>query len=106
MCFYCQRNAHGNPKPWWYLNYVCWTCCVQNGVKKPSVITRDNDKGGRICYKCHNLMTEVGFKFRTPKKNDIKQWKHLETTWENQYKTINGEKTYIGPIERVVKQSF
>lgn len=105
MCFYCERNAHGNPKPWWYLNYVCWTCRVQNGVKKPSEIPEKN-KGGRVCYKCHCIMTNVGFKFRTPKKNDIKQWKHLETTWENQIKHINGEEKYVGPKEKIVKQCF
>ena len=106
MCFYCDRNVKGQPEGWWWFNYVCWTCRVQNGVKKPSGINAENDKGGRICYRCHNLMTEVGFKFRTPKKNDVKQWKRLEQTWENQYKYINGEKKYVGPKERVVQQSF
>lgn len=106
MCFYCQRNVHGNPKPWWWRNYVCWTCHVQNGLKKPCETNVDINKRGRICYRCHNQMTDVGFKFRTPKKNDIKQWKYLEKTWENQYKYINGEKTYIGPKERIVGQSF
>lgn len=100
MCFYCDRNIRGNVEPWWYLNYVCWTCRIQNGVKS------SYDHGDRICYRCHNQMTDVGFKFKTPKKNDVKQWKHLEKKWEYQYKYINGEKKYIGPKEKVVKQMF
>lgn len=105
MCFYCDRDVKGNPQPWWYESYVCWTCHVQNGLKHCE-INIDVKKGGRICYRCRNQMTEVGFKFRTPKKNDIKQWKYLEKNWENQYKYINGEKKYIGPKERIVQQSF
>lgn len=51
-------------------------------------------------------MINVGFKFKTPKKNDTKKWQMLEKTWENQYKLINGEKNYVGPSNRVVCQSF
>lgn len=46
MCFYCDREVKGNPQNWWYENYVCWTCRVQNGLKKPGNITIENDKGG------------------------------------------------------------
>ncbi len=106
MCFYCDRQAKGNPQFWWYKNYVCWNCRVQNGVKKHTTVNEENDKGGRICYRCNNLMTDVGFKFRTPKKSDIKTWKNLEKTWENQYKKINGKEIYVGPKEKVIKQSF
>ena len=105
MCFYCDREVYGNPQTWWYVNYVCWTCRVQNGATH-SKIDKDKDKGGRICYRCHNQMTDVGFKFKTPKKNNIKQWKILEKTWENQCKTINGEKIYVGPKIKVVQQIF
>ncbi len=42
-------------------------------------------------------MTDVGFKFKTPKKKDIKQSKLLEKTWENQYQYINNKKIYTGP---------
>lgn len=103
MCFYCDRNVKGNPKFWWYLNYVCWTCRIQNGVKKD--VNYKIEKG-RICYKCNQPMINVGFKFKTPKKHDIKKWKQLENTWENQYKFINKEKCYVGPKDRIVQQSF
>lgn len=105
MCFYCNRNTKGNPQFWWYVNYVCWNCRVQNGVKKCQ-INRENDKGGRICYKCHIQMTNVGFKFKTPKKKDIKQWKLLEKTWENQYISINNQKIYTGPKPTIVIQKI
>ena len=106
MCFYCERNTKGNPQYWWYVNFVCWTCRVQNGVKKPCQINSENNKGGRICYKCNVHMTDVGFKFKTPKKKDIKQWKLLEKTWENQYITINKKKIYTGPQTKIVEQRF
>lgn len=106
MCFYCDREVRGNSQSWWWTNWVCWTCRVQNGVKKPCEVTESNDKGGRVCYRCHNLMTDVGFKFKTPKKSDKARWKLLELTWENQHKTIKGVKTYVGPKTRVVSQSF
>lgn len=135
MCFYCDREIKGNPQPWWYENYVCWKCCIQNGVKKDysflgtkkqirsnklknkylkimgNFKEEENKQNqpinkGRICYKCHNKMVDVGFKFKTPKKYDTKKWKHLEKTWENQYIYKNGIKTYIGPENRKVKQSF
>ncbi len=51
-------------------------------------------------------MTNVGFKFKTPKKTDIKQWTLLEKTWENQHITTNGIKTYVGPKKRTVTQMF
>jgi hypothetical protein len=105
MCFYCDRNARGNPKPWWYVNYVCWTCRVQNGLKI-SETNITNNKGGKYCYKCHNQMIDVGFKFKTPKKNDIKQWKILEKTWEYQYIITNNNRIYVGPHNKVVKQLF
>lgn len=62
--------------------------------------------GGRICHRCNKQMINVGFKFKTPKKNNIKQWKLLEKSWENQYLSINGVSTYVGPKKRIVKQSF
>lgn len=108
MCFYCDREVKGNAQAWWYQNYVCWSCRVQNGISNQSEekICKETDKGGRICYRCHKQMVNVGFKFKTPKKSDIKKWKQLEKTWENQHITINGVNTYIGPKNRVVKQSF
>ena len=109
MCFYCDRNVKGNPQPCWYLNYVCWTCRVQNGVKIDPVLLKTKKEiynNGRICYRCNNQMVNVGFKFRTPKKNNVKQWNHLKKTWENQYKYINGVETYVGPKIRKVKQTF
>jgi hypothetical protein len=51
-------------------------------------------------------MTDVGFKFKTPKKKDIKQWKLLEKTWENQYQLINNKKIYTGPQPKIVMQTF
>jgi hypothetical protein len=104
MCFYCDREAKGNPQPWWYVNYVCWNCHVQNGVKKDE--TNNKKKGGRICYRCHAPMVNVGFKFKTPKKNNSKQWEVLQKTWENQYVTIQDEQTYVGPLNKKVKQKF
>ena len=149
MCFYCDREVKGNPQPWWYKNYVCWTCRVQNGIKNNPMtleieknntkhrrsdfycvflkaIQRNNDcedetipenknknkikenvyETGRICYRCNNPMVDVGFKFRTPKKNDVKQWKHLQETWEVQQQYINGVSTYVGPKVRTWKQNF
>jgi hypothetical protein len=107
MCFYCEREVKGNPQFWWYLNYVCWNCRVQNGVTKNPVKNSDINTNGRICYRCHQQMTEVGFKFRTPKKNNIKEWSRLQKTWENQYKyDENGNKIYVGPKSRIVKQQF
>ncbi len=139
MCFYCDREVKGNPQSWWYENYVCWNCRVQNGVKndsfllgtkkqicnsnlthkyfrtirkKPKINDNENNnlpkrvETGRICYNCNNQMIDVGFKFKTPKKTNIKQWKHLEATWENQHKYINGVKTYVGPKNRVHQQNF
>ncbi len=104
MCFYCDRNINGNEQRWWWLNYVCWNCRVQNGILK-----QDFEKTidtGRICYRCNKPMTNVGFKFKTPKKNDVKKWKSLENTWENQSKYIDGKIIYTGPKKRIVKQSF
>jgi len=106
MCFYCDRQVKGNPQFWWYCNYVCWTCKIQCGVKHQIDFLQENNKGGRICYKCNKQMTDVGFKFKTPKKNNIKQWTTLEKTWENQYKCIDGIKTYVGPKNKIVKQTF
>lgn len=147
MCFYCDREVNGNPQPWWYANYVCWTCRVQNGLKNDPLFlptkkqrrsvklyfdylkTQKKSKNkdteiefeksveheidfqkqvdtGRICYKCNNPMVDVGFKFKTPKKNDIKQWKHLQETWEVQQQCINGVSTYVGPKVKTWKQSF
>ena len=126
------EEVKGNPQTWWYENYVCWTCRVQNGVKNDPLFLgtkkqicsnnltneyfktirtfkkeeKEKKDNGRICYRCHNQMVDVGFKFKTPKKYDVKQWKHLEQTWENQYKFINGVKTYVGPKKCKVQQSF
>ncbi len=97
MCFYCDRKGES----WWWQNYVCWNCRVQNGVCKSNDLP-----GGRVCYKCNQPMIDVGFKFRTPKKKDVKQWKHLEKTWENQYRYIGWERINVGPRPRVVKQAF
>lgn len=103
MCFYCDREVKGNPQLWWYTNFVCWTCRIQNGVKKQFTGTIDN---GRKCYRCHQDMTDVGFKFRVPKKQDVHKWKHLQNTWENQYTIQNGVKCYVGPKKRTIIQTF
>ena len=105
MCFYCDREVNGNPQFWWYLNFVCWTCRVQNGVKKNKL--ENSNKSSRICYRCNQPMTEVGVKFKTPKKDNIKEWLHLEKTWENQYKyDKDGNKIYVGPKTCIVKKKF
>lgn len=100
MCFYCDREVKGNPQFWWYKNYVCWTCRVQNGV------TKQKEEGGRICFRCNQPMVNVGFKFKTPKKSDIKSWKDLQKTWQVQQKFVDGVETYVGPKERIVDPSF
>ncbi len=97
MCFYCDRNAYGNPKYWWWDNYVCWNCRVQNGILKNNTGKYNKHCGGRICYKCNQQMTNVGFKFKTPKKNDVKKWKELENTWAKQTKIINGNVVDVAP---------
>ena len=51
-------------------------------------------------------MVNVGFKFKTPKKSDIKSWKHLQKTWQVQQKFVDGVETYVGPKERIVDPSF
>jgi hypothetical protein len=142
MCFYCDRKVKGgNPRYWWYLNFVCWTCRVQNGIFKSNTEKQDiknersnkyyeslqytnktssslvenenyskkeiNKNGCRVCYKCNQLMTNVGVKFKTPKKNNIKKWKNLQKVWENQFKyDKNGNSIYVGPKNRVVEQNF
>jgi len=110
MCFYCDREVKGNPQTWWYENYVCWNCRGQNGLKNDPILLKNNKiehiETGRICYRCHNPMVNVGFKFKTPKKSDLKKWKELEKTWENQYVYLNGIKNYVGPKKRIVQQSF
>ena len=132
MCLLCDRAIKGTDRYWWYCNFVCWTCRVQNGVdksktdkqdlkdeksnkfyrsfqymEKPSSSTVDDEKYTvkqpkmkhitRTCYRCNQPMVNVGFKFKTPKKTDIKQWKLLEKTWENQRKIVNGKEIYVGP---------
>lgn len=94
MCFCCDVEVYGNPKFWWWSNYVCWTCRIQNGVKKTATYSKEI---GRICYRCHQPMTDVGYKFRTPKKNDVKKWNQLKNTWSIQKKYINGEQTCVAP---------
>lgn len=52
-------------------------------------------------------MTDVGFKFKTPKKDNIKEWQNLKKVWENQFKyDEKGNKIYVGPKNRLVEQHF
>lgn len=139
MCFYCDRDT--NSRYWWYLNFVCWNCRVQNGVFNNNIVKQNiknehsnhyyktlqynnktnssivenenyskkeiNKKISRVCYKCNQLMTDVGCKFKTPKKNNIKEWKNLEKVWTTQFKyDEKGNTIYIGPKNKVVKQNF
>lgn len=106
MCFYCDREVKGNPQIWWYKNFVCWNCRIQNGLKHSSNLTEENDTCNKICYRCNQIMTDVGFKFKTPSKNNIKQWKFLEKTWQYQYKYNNSEKIYIGPKNKINVGNF
>jgi hypothetical protein len=99
MCFYCDM---GHAPSWWWKNWVCWTCRVQCGqLKTPIPINQ-----GRICYRCNKPMTNVGFKFKTPKKSNKANWKILQSTWENQYKYSCDKGKYVGPSPRVVSQRF
>jgi len=43
-------------------------------------------------------MIDVGFKFKPPKKNNIKKWNELKKTWTSQkiYETKTNEYIYIG----------
>jgi hypothetical protein len=139
MCFYCDRDT--TARYWWYLNFVCWNCRVQNGVSYSNIVKQNiknersnkyykslqytnktnssivenehyikkeiNKKICRVCYKCNQLMTDVGVKFKTPKKDNIKEWKNLEKVWETQFKYDDkGEEIYVGPKKRVVEQNF
>jgi hypothetical protein len=99
MCFYCYRDKSSNH--WWCDNYVCWNCHVQCGVTNS-----DYNGGGRICHKCNKFMVNVGFKFKTPKKNNVKKWKELKETWENQSVRIDGKRINLYTKKNIVKQSF
>lgn len=86
---------------WMRCNWVCWTCQVQCGqLKTPIPINK-----GRICFSCNCPMTNVGTKFKTPKKSNKAKWKLLQSKWENQYKFFNSNGEYVGPTPRVVIQN-
>ena len=55
MCFYCDREVKRKPQTWWYKNYVCLTCRVQNGIKNNPMtleIEKTNSKHRRSDFYC------------------------------------------------------
>jgi hypothetical protein len=102
MCFYCDMK---HAEEWWWRKYACFQCRRTNDLlhtPKSNFI----EHGGKICSGCNKQMVDVGFKFEPPKKADVKKWKTLEQTWENQHKIVDGVRTYVGPSNQKVKQRF
>jgi DNA-directed RNA polymerase subunit RPC12/RpoP len=64
-------------------HYACFTCRKTFKRKLLWDIKRDSkDFVEAKCPQCGELMADMGLDFESPKKDDIKQWKHIQNLYK------------------------